>query len=77
MQHALNGGEINVVGYYLDAYDKDNNIVVEYDEKHHFNKDGTLKNKDIKRMNEIMNNLNCKFFRFNDITKKINEYKND
>lgn len=36
-QHALNGGEVEVVGYSLDGYDKEKNIVFEYDEPWHHN----------------------------------------
>ena len=31
LQHALNGGEHSFIGYSIDAYDKDKNIIVEYD----------------------------------------------
>ena len=63
IQHAENGGEyyIKELGYWVDGYDKENNIVYEYDEKKHFNLDGTLKEKDIKRQKEIENFLNCEF----------------
>ena len=65
IQHAENGGEyyIKELGYWVDGYDKENNIVYEYDEKKHFNLDGTLKEKDIKRQKEIEHNLKCKFIR--------------
>jgi hypothetical protein len=65
IQHALNGGEYHIeeLGYFLDGYDKQNNIVYEYDEVHHFNKDGKLKEKDIKRQKEIEEFLKCKFIR--------------
>ena len=36
-QHALNGGEICLSGFPVDGYDKDKNIVFEYDEPHHCN----------------------------------------
>jgi len=64
-QHAENGGEyyINGLGYWVDAYDKENNIVLEIDEKHHFNKNGDLKEKDIQRQKEITELLKCKFIR--------------
>lgn len=41
-QHAMNGGEIVVSGYSLDGYDKEKNIVFEYDEPKH-NRIGTKK----------------------------------
>ena len=65
IQHAENGGEfyIKEIGRWVDGYDKENNIVYEFDEKRHFNPDGSLKEKDILRENEIKNFLNCKFIR--------------
>ena len=68
LRHALNGGEfyIKELGYFVDGYDKDLNIIVEYDESLHYNKNGELKTKDIVRQNEIIKSLNCKFFRFNE-----------
>jgi hypothetical protein len=38
IQHAMNGGEfyIKELGYWVDGYDKENNIVYEFDEKYHF-----------------------------------------
>lgn len=64
IQHALNGGEyyIKELGYWLDGYDKENNVVYEYDEKHHY-KNGSLKEKDINRQKEIEKFLGCKFIR--------------
>lgn len=35
LQHALNGGEVEIGGYFLDAYDSSLNIVIEYDELKH------------------------------------------
>lgn len=63
-QHAENGGEfyIKKLGYFVDAYDPINNVVMEIDERHHF-KNNQLKENDIKRMYEIINELNCKFIR--------------
>jgi len=63
LQHATNGKEYKIIGYFLDAYDKDRNIVVEYDEPHHYYKDGTMRKKDIRRQEEITKHLNCKFYR--------------
>ena len=34
-QHAENGGEVQVIGYFVDGYDKERNVVIEYYEKHH------------------------------------------
>jgi NUMOD3 motif len=75
-QHALNGGEyyIKDLGYFVDGYDKKNNIVFEYDEPHHFNVKNELKDKDIYRMNEIINYLKCKFIRYNEKLKSYTVY---
>jgi hypothetical protein len=73
LQHAENGGEIECAGYSIDAYDKDKNIVVEYDEPHHIKP--SRKNKDQKRMNEIIDRLGCCFYRYDEkknILNKIN-----
>lgn len=74
LQHANNGGEIEVNGYFLDAYDEERNIVVEYDENKHYTLNGKLKKKDIDRMNEICNNLKCRFYRYNENKGTLNEY---
>ena len=72
LQHALNGGEVRVIGYSLDAYDRDKNIVVEYDEpKHYLN--GKLREKDVLRQQRIIAHLGCKFHRFNERTQKLYE----
>lgn len=64
-QHAENGGEfyIKELGYWVDGYDKDRNVVIEIDESFHFNPDGSLKEKDLKRQKEITDFLQCKFIR--------------
>lgn len=65
LQHAENGGEFHIkeLGYWVDGYSKEKNIVIEYDERHHFNKDGTLKERDAIRQKEIENHLGCQFIR--------------
>lgn len=77
LQHAENGGEIEIDGYFLDGYDKELNIVFEYDEKIHYKDvfNNILNDKDIQRQNYIINKLNCKFYRYNeymDLLYKIN-----
>jgi hypothetical protein len=74
IQHTKNGGEIEILGYSLDGYDKINNVVVEYDEPHHYNKFGNLREKDLIRMNHIIKHLNCKFYRYNEKTNKLKQY---
>ncbi len=65
LQHAENGGEfyIKELGYFVDGYSPSKNIVIEYDEKHHFDHNGDLRLRDIIRQREIENHLNCKFVR--------------
>ena len=75
MQHELNGGEIQLIGYSLDAYDKERNIVVEYDEARHYDVDNNLKYKDIIRQNNIIKYLQCKFFRYNERIQLFYEVK--
>jgi len=64
IQHAENDGEYHIkeLGYWVDGYDKENNIVYEYDEKEHF-VNGKLKEKDVRRQKEIEDFLSCKFIR--------------
>lgn len=65
IQHALNGGEYYVkeLGYWVDGYDSANNVVYEYDEKHHFDIDGNINKKDLIRQESIKMVLNCEFIR--------------
>lgn len=68
LQHAENGGEhyINGLGYWVDAIDFENKIIIEYDEKHHF-KNGKLRDKDIQRQIEIQEKYpEYKFIRVKD-----------
>lgn len=71
LQHAENGGEIEVDGYFLDGYDKKLNIAFEYDESAHYKDiiNNILNDKDILRQNYIINKLHCEFWRYNE---KIN-----
>lgn len=63
IQHALNGGEFGIpeLGYFVDGYDKENNIVYEYDENYH--KTTKQQEKDKIREEKIKKFLNCKFIR--------------
>lgn len=76
-EHAMNGKELAVAGYWVDGYDKEKNVVFEYDEPYHYLKKSgiTLKQKDIQRMNEIQNVLKCDFIRYNELTQQITWYK--
>lgn len=69
LQHAENGGEVQMRGYFVDAYDKNRNIVVEYDEPSH---DAPSKSKKDKvRQSEIISHLGCKFYRYKESTGKL------
>ncbi len=63
-QHAENGGEFHIkeLGYFVDGYDVEQNVVIEYDESRHY-QDGKLRKKDIQRQKEIEEHLGCKFIR--------------
>ena len=72
IQHAENGGEFYTgIGYWLDAYDKENNLAPAYAELNHYIdiKNNILREKDIKRQNEIIEYLHCEFWRYNEKTK--------
>ena len=60
-QHAENGGEFHIkeLGYFVDGYDVEQNVVIEYDEPHH----ARQKEKDTQRQQEIIELLKCKFIR--------------
>lgn len=62
-RHAENGGEVFLkeLGYWLDAYDEKNNVVLEIYERQHY-RNGKLRPKDIQRENEIKKLLGCKFY---------------
>ena len=59
LQHAENGGEffIKELGYWVDGYSKEKNIVIEYYEKKH----KYQREQDLERQQEIQKLLNCKF----------------
>ena len=66
-KHAENGGEYRVkdLGYFLDFYEQDLNLVIEWDERSHY-KNGKLSSKDIRRQQEIEDYLKCDFLRIKD-----------
>lgn len=72
--HAKNGGEKILEGYFVDGYDVRRKIVVEYDEPYHYYANGKLKRKDVERMRDIIKHTGCKFYRYNEQLKTLNEY---
>lgn len=75
LQHALNGGEVQVGPYFLDGYDKELNIAFEYDERKHEN--CKRKEHDIERMNYIIEKLNCVFYRYSELFNKLYKYERE
>lgn len=47
--------------YWLDAYDEQNNVVLEIYERYHY-RNGTLRPRDARRETEIKKLLKCKFY---------------
>lgn len=68
LQHAENGGEIEICGYFVDGYDKNQNIVFEYDEPNHYKdvEHSILKEKDLEREKKIIEKTGCTFYRYNE-----------
>ena len=70
LRHALNGGEVELYGYFVDGYDKEKSVIVEYDEPSHHKPD--KKKKDIIRQNNLAsyfrkNNVNINFWRYDEL----------
>jgi len=59
LQHAENSGEFHIkeLGYWVDGYSKEKNVVIEYYEKFH----NRTKERDLQRQKEITKFLNCEF----------------
>lgn len=77
LQHAMNGGEKTIHGYYLDGYDEKLNIAFEYDEAKHYTdvENNILRSKDQERQDIIIESLHCRMFRYNEETKTLYEAK--
>ena len=63
-QHAENGGEYHIkeLGYWVDGYDEEKNVVIEYYEPFHKKQI----ERDERRQTEIVDNLKCKFIIINE-----------
>jgi len=55
-----------VIGYAVDGYIPQLNMIIEIDEKHHYDRDGNLRKRDMKRQQLITESLNCSFIRVRD-----------
>lgn len=67
--HALNNGEKQIAGYFVDYYEPNLNIVIEWDEPHHKKQI----EKDMIRAKNIINEIGCRFFRIDQETLQITE----
>lgn len=73
--HAENGGEfyLKKLGYFADGYNPKTNTWYEWDENHHYQNNEIIK-KDKRRMDEIIDELKCKFVRIKQKDMTIKEY---
>jgi very-short-patch-repair endonuclease len=69
-KHAENGGEMMVAGYWLDFYEPNIKLAIEYDEPYHKYR----KEKDIKKQKEVVKELGCKFIRIHQSDSLENIY---
>lgn len=68
--------QYKIKGYSADGYVKNRNLIIEIDERFHYDHNGNLREKDIKRQKIIENELNCKFLRIKD-NIDFDELKNE
>lgn len=78
IQHALNGGEVEMCGFMVDGYDKGNNVIFEYDEPQHYYSNGELKDKDLERQSIILESIKShirepRFFRYDEKRDRLYE----
>lgn len=70
LQHALNGGEVWIHGFYPDGYDKNKNIIFEYDESWH--RSVSAKTRDLQRQKIILEKTNpTMFLRYDEKTDTL------
>jgi len=67
--HAKNGKEQVINVFYLDYYEPTLNLTIEWDEKHH--KKAKQKQRDGFKQKIITEQINCEFYRVDDITKLV------
>jgi len=76
LQHALNGGEVELYGYFVDGYDKKRNIVFEYDEPYHYISERILKPRDTIRQQRIMEYIKpSMFIRYDEKQNRLYDVK--
>lgn len=73
--YATKGNEKRIGRFWVDYYEPTQNVVIEYDENHHFDKNGNLKPKDIIRQRWIVNHTKCQFYRIRNGTN-YEQFKN-
>ena len=78
-KHAFNNDtkmEHKELGYLLDYYEPNINLIIEWDEERHYYRNGKLKEKDIERQNNLINKIGCQFYRIREKTKEVNKIDN-
>ena len=58
--------QYQIIGYVVDGYIPEDNIVIEIDEKHHYDRQGNLRERDMRRQQLISESLECDFIRIRD-----------
>ena len=75
-QYATNGGELCILGYWLDYINYEKKLIIEWDEERHHYQNGKLRQKDIIKQKEIENQFpNYTFIRIREAEyiPKVNE----
>lgn len=70
-KHAENGGEVTIGGFWVDYYEPNINLVIEWDERHH--RYEKKKKQDAYRAKYIIKKIGCKFLRIDQETLEIKE----
>ena len=70
LRHALNGGEVELYGYFVDGYDKEKNIIFEYDEARH--RHPYKKKRDRIRQDNLLREIKpTLFIRYDEVSKVL------